>query len=128
MAYIVRLGAVWLGIVGALLLFAGVLATFIGLVSAEPESGPDVSGLFVLGGLIGLVVGTPHMAAAVGVWRRRTWGRWLSGAVGGIGLAFALLGVIVGSGGLDLVIMAVGYGLALVGSIMWYPTDPPTPT
>jgi hypothetical protein len=128
MAYIVRLGAIWLGIVGALLLSAGVLATFIGLGPAGPESGLDFGDFLVAGGLIGLVVGAPQMAAAVGVWRRRTWGRWLSGAVGGIGLAFALLAVIVGSGGLGAVIMAVGYGLALVGSVTWYPTDPPTPT
>jgi hypothetical protein len=127
MAYIVRLGAVWLGIVGTLVLLAGGLVTFFGLGSAGSESGRDLSGLIVVGGLIGLVVGTPHMAAAVGVWRRRTWGRWLSGAVGAIGLAYALLIVIVGTGGFG-VIMAVGYGLALVGSVTWYPTDPPTPT
>jgi hypothetical protein len=26
------------------------------------------------------------------------------------------------------VMMAVGYGLALIGSVVWYPTEPPTPT
>ena len=132
MGYIVRLGAVWLGIVGAWLLIAAFGLALVGIASNESVSGLDTSGLIALA-LIPLVVGAPHMTAAVGVWRRRTWGRWLGAGLGGVGLVVALFGVSVNiaQGGTGIVLLApvaVGYGLALVGSVMWYPTDPPAPT
>ena len=92
MAYIVRLGAVWLGLVGAWLLIAGFGLALVGIASNDSVSGLDTSGLIALA-LIPLVVGAPHMAAAVGVWRRRTWGRWLGAGLGGVGLIVALIGV-----------------------------------
>jgi peptidoglycan/LPS O-acetylase OafA/YrhL len=127
MRYIVRLGAVWLGIVGALLLIVGLVSFWLGS-SPEDDNFAWEADLMRFIGLFGLVVGAPHMAAAVGVWRRRTWGRWLGAGLGGIGLALAaLLAMSVYNREIG-VMMAVGYGLALIGSVVWYPTEPPTPT
>jgi hypothetical protein len=133
MRYIARIGALWLGAVGAYLLFVGGGVIFIGCASQSSASGLDFSG-FIPFGLIGLVLGAAHMAAAVGVWRRRTRGRWLSAGLGGVGLVASLVLVVSLAGaewtgiGYLLLLVPVGYGLALVGSVVWYPTDPSTPT
>ncbi len=97
----VTLIAVWFGISAAISLFvaATTLFIFLGLLLPEMTDDPDrgrvifglFSGIFLFGGF-----GVLDIAAVVGVFRLREWGRWLAMVLAIMGLIMIPIGTIVG--------------------------------
>lgn len=125
----VRLGALWLLILGVLLMLTGWLAVFLGaaLASVTCAGGATwcddglVSTAF---GLLVLAVSVAHLAAFVGVWNRRSWGRWLGAvlALAGIAICAALMSADWEGVAWSLPIVPVlGYGLTFIALFAWYP-------
>src|SRR5512139_3307720 len=87
MRYAVKIGALWLLILGVLLLLPGGLLVALGTVFATApcvesafigcDDGPPI----VAFGLLVLAVSVAHLAAFVGVSTRRSWARWLGAAI-----------------------------------------------
>ena len=78
-------------------------------------------------GLLVLAVSVAHLAAFVGVWNRRSWGRWLGAllALAGIAICAALMSAMSadweGVGWSLLVVPVLGYGSTFVALFTWYP-------
>jgi hypothetical protein len=127
------LGAIWpfivglLGIPGALLTTGGVLMTVSNIVSPYKCSGAAfpcrVELALLAGGLILLTIGAVNVSTGIGIWRQRTWGRWLGAALGSVGLVITAWIRRGDTGFWELVVLALGYGLTLAGAIVWYPAD-----
>jgi hypothetical protein len=130
MRYVVKTGALWLLIVGVLLMLPGGIlvggGTYVTTgpcfesVFIECDDGPAIVAL----GLLVLAVSVAHLAAFVGVWNRRSWGRWLGAvlAIAGIAICAALMSADwVGDAWSLPVVPVLGYGLTFVGLFTWYP-------
>jgi len=75
-------------------------------------------------GLLVLAASVAHLAAFVGVWNRRSWGRWLGAllALAGIAICAALMSADWEGVAWSLPIVPVlGYGLTFVALFAWYP-------
>jgi len=157
MRIVVRLGALWLLAAGLLLLFPAGLALFFGYV-AGPWAGPcheyefircdDAYALLAVG-LIVVGVSVAHVAAFVGIWARRPWGRWLGvllilPALGGlVVVAISPSGWVESSELMEpggwmepgewtalgtALVPFLGYGLTALGLLFWYPSDSSEPS
>jgi hypothetical protein len=136
---VVRLGALWLLIVGTLLCTSGAGCTLIGVTSMSGPSNPgaepkyDQLRLGIAGmGFIAAAIGAGHVVAGEGMWNQRTRGRWLAAALGTVGLILTAIywaGLYWAGqhGSWALAVPALGYGLTLAAAIVWYPHPPVGP-
>jgi len=126
----VKCGALWLQIVGVLLLLGGAGCTLMGAGwmvaphSDETHFFFDIGGGLFAVGLIGLAIGAGHVTAGIGMWYQRTWGRGLGAALGAGGLILTAWVWLHEPGSWVLVVPALAYGLTFAAALIWYP-DPP---
>ncbi|MCE7989382.1 MAG: hypothetical protein DYG89_50160 [Caldilinea sp. CFX5] len=92
----------WLHIVGhAIFLIIGgflfTLLTSIGAVSGDPQALAILSVVGTTVGLLLALLALPGMVAGYGLWRRRTWGRYLAIVVGIFNLVNFPIGTVIGA-------------------------------
>lgn len=128
MRVFVKLGALWLLLMGTALSLGGAFLTMLGVaVVAAPSDQytllhSDDGRVFLAMGVLTLAMGIGHVAAFAGMWNLRTWGRWLGAATGASGL----VGMAWYWGQYPTfwvpVVPACAYGQTLVVAIAWLPT------
>lgn len=122
---IVRYAAILMLVIGVLTLCGGFalvglgglagIGAVVGTVAVDATTGVAagaVSGLAILAGLVALVSGPLLIAAAVGLFQRKTWGRNLTVIAFLINVVSSILGLLIGGGILNILWIVVDFYLA----------------